>query len=180
MLEDKLLVVRCKRGSSSALGRIYEKYKDDLLILAIALLNDTSAAEDILHDVFIRFVQGIEDFELTGSLKAYLTTCVVNRVRNSNRAKQPQSVELDNAVAVSSNSDAPVKSVICNEQLQRLASAMAALAYQQREVIILHLQAEMRFRAIADSQGISVNTVKSRYRYGLNKLRSLLNSEVEK
>jgi len=180
MLEDKLLVVRCKRGSSSALGRIYEKYKDDLLILAIALLNDTSAAEDILHDVFIRFVQGIEKFELTGSLKAYLTTCVVNRVRNSNRAKQQQSVALDNAVSVSSNSDGPEKSVICNEQLQRLSRAMAALAYQQREVIVLHLQAEMRFRAIADSQGISVNTVKSRYRYGLNKLRSILNGEVEK
>ena len=36
-MEDKLLVLRCKRGSREALCRIDEKYKDDLLILAIAL-----------------------------------------------------------------------------------------------------------------------------------------------
>ena len=52
-MEDKLLVLRCKRGSADALGRIYEKYKNDSLILAIALLNNTSAAEDVVHDVFL-------------------------------------------------------------------------------------------------------------------------------
>ncbi len=38
-MEDKLLVLRCKRGSREALGRIYEKYKGDLLNLGLALLN---------------------------------------------------------------------------------------------------------------------------------------------
>jgi hypothetical protein len=37
-MEDKLLVLRCKRGSTEALGRIYEKYKTDMLVLAMALL----------------------------------------------------------------------------------------------------------------------------------------------
>jgi RNA polymerase sigma factor (sigma-70 family) len=57
---------------------------------------------------------------------------------------------------------------------------MAELPYQQREVIILHFQGGMRFKAIAKSQDVSINTIQSRYRYGLDKLRSLLNSEVEK
>jgi len=84
-VEDKLLVLRCKRGSSQALRRVYEKYRDDVLILAVALLKDTSAAEDVLHDVFVSFVQRLEKFgltELTGSLKTYLATCVANRARN--------------------------------------------------------------------------------------------------
>ncbi|MHC4692661.1 MAG: sigma factor-like helix-turn-helix DNA-binding protein, partial [Planctomycetota bacterium] len=51
---------------------------------------------------------------------------------------------------------------------------------EQREVIILHLQGGMMFSHIARLQGISVNTIRSRYRYGLDKLRSLLNSEVTK
>jgi len=55
-MEDKLLVIRCKRGSAEALGRIYEKYKTDMLVLAMALLNDKSAAEDVMHDVFLSFV----------------------------------------------------------------------------------------------------------------------------
>jgi len=178
-MRDKLLVLRCKRGSRDALGRIYEKYKDGLLVLAIALLNDTSDAEDVVHDVFVRFAQAVDKFRLKGSLKGYLATCVANRARNRNRAKQARSVGLDEAEAVSSGSNEPHQSVICNEELQRLSCAVAQLPYEQREVIILHLRGGMRFRAIGRLQGISVNTVKSRYRYGLGKLRSILDSEVK-
>jgi RNA polymerase sigma-70 factor (ECF subfamily) len=57
---------------------------------------------------------------------------------------------------------------------------MAKLPYEQREAIMLHLQAGMTFRTIGRSLGISANTAKSRYRYGLDKLRLLLDHEVEK
>jgi len=179
-MEDKLLVLRCKRGSREALCRIYEKYKDDLLILAIALLNEKSAAEDVLHDVFISFVQNVRSFKLNGSLKSYFATCVANRARNKNREKQAQNVGLDEARAVSSDSNEPGESIICNEELQQLRRAMAQLPYPQRAVIMLHMQAGMRFKAIANSQGISVNTVKSRYRYGIDKLRLILSREAKK
>ena len=179
-MEDKLLVLRCKRGSKDALGRIYEKYKSDALVLAIALLNNTSAAEDVVHDVFLSFVQSIEKFRLTGSLKGYLLTCVANRARNANKARHQQSVASNPAEPVGSGSDEPPRSIICNEELQQLSCAMAQLPYDQREAIMLHFQAAMTFKRIADSLGVSVNTVKSRYRYGLDKLRLLLDNEVKK
>jgi RNA polymerase sigma-70 factor (ECF subfamily) len=178
-MEDKLLVNRCKRGSKDALGRIYEKYKDDLLILAIALLNETSAAEDVLHDVFVTFVQGIEKFRLTGSLKGYLLTCVANRARNINKAKYQQNTDLDDAELVVTVAKGPHQSTICNEELQQLSSALAQLSYEQREIIILRLHGGISFREIAGQQGISNNTLKSRYRYGIEKLRSILNGEKE-
>ena len=179
-MEDKLLVLRCKRGSRDALGRIYEKYKNHLLILAIALLNDTSTAEDVVHDVFVTFVKAVEKFRLTGSLKGYLLTCVANRARNANKAKRQQSVGLDPARTVSSDSDEPARLIICNEQLQELGRAMSELPYEQREAILLHLQGAKTFRAIAKSLRISVNTVKSRYRYGLDKLGLILDNEAKK
>ena len=178
-MEDKLLVLRCKRGSRQALRRVYEKYRDDLLILAIALLKDTGAAEDVLHDVFVSFVQRLENFKLTGSLKAYLATCVANRARNWNKAKRTQAVELDRVGHVSSDLDEPPEAIICNEELARLTAAMHEIGYEQREVITLHLHGGLRFRTIADLQEVSVNTVKSRYRYGIDKLRVILNSEVK-
>ena len=178
-MEDKLLVLRCKRGSKDALGRIYEKYKTDMLVLAMALLNDESAAEDVMHDVFLSFVQTIEKFGLTGSLKGYLLTCVANRARNVNKAKHQQSVTSNPAEPVSSDLDEPSRSIVCNEQLRQLGDAMAQLPYDQREVIMLHFQAGITFRTIGKSLGISVNTVKSRYRYGLDKLRLILDNEVK-
>ena len=179
-MEDKLLVIRCKRGSTEALERIYEKYKKDLLVLAVALLHNAGIAEDIVHDVFTCFVRDIEKFRLTGSLKGYLLTCVANRARNENKSKHRQAVESNPGEPFVSDKDNPSSLFSCNEQLQQLSNAMTMLPYDQRETIMLHFQAGMTFKAIAGSLGVSVNTIKSRYRYGLEKLRSILDGEVIK
>jgi RNA polymerase sigma-70 factor (ECF subfamily) len=57
---------------------------------------------------------------------------------------------------------------------------MAQIPYEQREVVTLYMQGDMTFRQIAKIQNASINTVQGRYRYGLNKLRSILNSEIDK
>ena len=180
MLEDKVLLWKIKHGSSDALCRIYEKYKRDMLSLANALLHDLNAAEDVVHDVFVSFVQSADEFKLTGSLKGYLTTCVVNLARDKIRARQRHHLVLDKVNPVSLDSRQPSDSLIYDEELQRLSNAMAQLPCEQREAIVLHLRGGMTFKAVANSQSVSINTIQSRYRYGLDKLRSLLDSEVEK
>ncbi|MHC4084709.1 MAG: RNA polymerase sigma factor [Planctomycetota bacterium] len=148
MLEDKLLVWKLKRGNSDALRYIYEKYKRDLLALAITLSNDRVAAEDVVHDVFISFAQYAEKLQLRTSLKSYLLSCIANRVRNLHREKYQQVIRLEEAGTISSSSDGPEQMAIASEELQRVGRAMFRLSYEQREIIILRLQGGMRFRAI--------------------------------
>jgi len=181
VLEDKLLVWKLKHGSRDALCRIYEKYRDDLLRIAAGLLNETSAAEDVVHDVFVMFVRSAAAFELTGSLKGYLTTCVANKARNFNRTRlRQQTVSLDEIETAVSTFKRPDQWIICDEEFQRLNNAMAQLPYQQKEAIVLRIHGRMRFREIANMQKTSGKTALSRYRYGLTKLRSILNDEVTK
>ncbi|HEW79777.1 MAG TPA: sigma-70 family RNA polymerase sigma factor [Phycisphaerales bacterium] len=189
MIEDKLFIWRFKHGSSVALGRIYKKYKDDLLRLAVALLNETSVAEDVVQDCFVSFAQSAEKIKLAGNLKSYLATCVANRARNWNRAMQRQSAwgrlpaetaNPNGTESAVSSSKRPEQWIIYSEQLRRLNNAMAQLPYEQREAVSLHIQGGMKFKAIAELQGVSINTIQSRYRYGLDKLRSILDSEVTK
>jgi len=177
---DRLLVTRCRQGNRDALRRIYEKYRDSLLILAIALSHDVNLAEDAVHDVFVGFAQNIASFKLTGSLKAYLAKCVANRVRDLMRKGHGRAVVLNSERSCSASMDLndPGWLISCNEELMLLSSALAKLPDEQREVIVLHIHGQMRFRIIAKSLGISVNTVKGRYRYGIRKLRSILNSEI--
>lgn len=180
MLEDKLLIWKLKSGDGAALARIYEKYKNDLLRIAAGLSDRTSVAEDIVHDVFVTLAQSVDRLKLSGNLKAYLATCVANRVRNSNRTgRREQAASFDENEPVTPDSQ-PDRWIIRSEELDSLNSAMARLPYPQREAVILHVQGGMKFRAIAKSQNVSINTVQSRYRYGLDKLRSLLDGEVEK
>lgn len=180
MLEDTLLKRRFNRGDRDALCKIYEKYKDDLLRLAIALVNDVSLAEDVVNDSFVTFTRSVGSLRLRGNLKSFLTTCIVNHARNVYRARQRKAtVRLDRAGQVQSGLKGPEQSAIFNEEYKRLSDAMAELPYEQREIVILHLQNDATFRQIAKLMNVPVNTAKSRYRYGLSKLRTLLNSELE-
>lgn len=181
MLEDRLLLWKFKAGSRDAFCRIYEKYVNDLLTLAANLLGNGSTAEDVVQDVFITFVKSAQNFRLTGSLKGYLATCVANRARDYMRQNiRRRTVTIDEAEKVTSNAKSPVQLLIRCEELDKLSRAITQLPYEQREALMLHLHGELRFRQIARLQNVSIKTVQSRYRYGLGKLRSVLNGEVKK
>jgi RNA polymerase sigma factor (sigma-70 family) len=178
MIEDEILKWRFRQGSSEALCRIYEKYLDYLLTLAVGFANDFNTAQDIVHDVFVRFAASWRGFSQQGNLKSYLTTCVVNQARDQIRRAGHQPGELKEDALIS-KSDCPEQMVITDEMSQRLNSTLAELPYEQRETVVLHLKGQMKFKEIATLQGVSINTVQGRYRYGLDKLRSMLNGEVQ-
>jgi RNA polymerase sigma-70 factor (ECF subfamily) len=178
MLEDELLKWKFRRGSREALARIYEKYLDSMLTLAVGLLNNTAEAEDVVHDVFVAFARSAQDFRVRGSLSGYLATSVVNRVRDHRRRRCRQIVNAGKRLEPVREAAPPDEKVIFTEQAGRLNQVVAELPDDQREVVLLRLTASMKFRDIAKLQQTSVNTVQGRYRYGLDKLRSMLNGEV--
>jgi RNA polymerase sigma-70 factor, ECF subfamily len=178
-MEDRWLILQFKRGSTDALCRIYEKYERAMFGVAFGLLNDHSGAQDVVHDVFVAFAQSAQRISLAGSLRSYLTTCTANLARDRCRAARRQSQCRDRLPAASHEIPSPLGHVLRDEQLRQLSDALSQLAYEQREAVVLHLKAGMTFRAIARTQGLSINTVQSRYRYGIEKLRSLLNGEIE-
>ncbi len=176
-MNDRLLTIQYQCGSRRALERIYCKYKRDLLLVALGLLNDPALAEDVVHDVFVGFAQGWTGFRLTGSLKGYLLTCAVNRARNIYKARQ-RIIPLEGSARNSTIS--PVEQLICNEQARQCAQALAELPLEQREVILLNVQGQMSLTCIARTLKLPVNTVKSRYRYGMAKLKLIFENQSER
>ena len=179
MIEDRILIRRFNAGDMDALRRIYEKYKPDLLGVARALLNDATAVEDVLHDVFVRFASQAGRFRLKGSLKGYLAICVANRARNLNRMNRQNGRKIPIGKAGTSSRTEPSRSADFTEQRRIVTCALVQLPPEQRQVVVLHVLSSLRFRQIAQQTGASVNTIQSRYRYGLAKLQSLLNGEVD-
>jgi len=180
VLEDTILIFKLKHGDRAALSRIYEKYRDDLLRIAAGLLREQHDAEDIVHEVFAVFVRGCGQFTLTGSLRGYLTTCVVNGARSLYRAKsRHNTVALDSCEPPVSNRRRPEEWLILDDDFRRLQNALHELPDEQREAVVLRLQADLKFRDIARLQATSVKTAASRYQYGITKLRTLLNGEAD-
>jgi len=178
MVEDKLLIWKCKHGSRAAFRRIYEKYESDLRTLAANLLDDKAAAEDVVHDVFVSLLQVVDKFELRSSLAGYLKTCVANRSRDYLRRSKQQTAMINDTEQAMPSNDGPIHLVIKNEQLQKLNSAMSRIPYEQREAIVLRLHGQMKFRTIAELQNVTTKTAHSRYRAGIEGLKLILNSEV--
>ncbi len=179
MREDRLLLRSLRRGDEEALRRIYEKYKCDLLAVALCLVGDLSTAEDCLHDAFVGFAAASAGLSLRGSLKGYLAACVANRARDHLNRNLRWGALSEFADVAAEDCD-PSAGAEGREQTDRLAAALGQLPWEQREAVVLHLRGGMKFREIARQAGISTNTVQSRYRYGLEKLRDLLNSGDEK
>jgi len=179
MIEDRLLIWKCKRGSRAAFRRIYEKYESDLRTLAANLLDDKSAAEDVVQDVFLSLLQIVGKLELRSSLAGYLKTCIANRSRDYMRSSQRRTTAVNNPECVNKNGEGPVRLVIKSEELQKLGDAMNQIPYEQREAIVLRLHGRMKFKTIARLQNVTIKTAHKRYRAGIEGLRFVLNSEVQ-
>ena len=106
---------------------------------------------------------------------------VVNSIRNKIRDEKVRSnIELNQTWSSASNKNGLDQWIILKEESVKINNALIQVPFEQREVVVLHLYGDMKFREIAKLQATSIKTIQSRYRYGLDKLRSVLNSEVEK
>ena len=105
-------------------------------------------------------------------------TCVANRAKELLASRMRQTAAPADEPAVKYGD--PIDALIDDEVHRQLIAAMDQLPYEQQEVILLHIRGGLTFKVIAGHQGVSINTVQGRYRYGLDKLRSIMNGKVHK
>ena len=181
MLEDAILLLKFKHGHAQALERIYQKYKTELLSLATAMTHDKDMAEDVLQDVFVSFAKSAKSLHLRTSLRWYLTTAVANRVRNLRRSKHHEFRSLDNFEQMTADRHMrPEQMAMTAEEFEMIRKALDQLPELQREVVTLRIHSRMPFKVIARLQDVTISTVQARYRYGLDKLGSLLDGKARK
>lgn len=147
---------------------LYRQYGPALLAYATNLLADRGAAEDVLHQVFLKLL-GMS--RLPEDPRPYLFKAMRNRALNAIRSKARLG-PLDGQewlVRPPGLADAAVEA----------ESAIRELPPEQREVVVMRIWGEMTFAEIARILQVSENTAASRYRYALNKLRVLLKETLK-
>jgi len=157
---------------------IYERYKRDVLTLSAALLGRRDGADDVLHDVFVSLAEALPHGQPVENLKGYLLTAAANRVRDRYRRAKRAAGPLDEAVPLpASKPGNPATLAAESEQAQHLWQSVLSLPDQQRDVVALKIYGGFTFREVAERTHASINTVQSRYRYALKKLRQMLQQE---
>ena len=152
------------------LEELYDTYSGPLFRYALMLTCSRDDAEDAVQAVFIRITREWKRLVRVENVKAYLFAAIRNAAFNILRGKRRRE-----AVQVSICAAFQVDHQLadCGDQVesQILCEALDELPVDQREVLMLKIFDEMTFKEIADTVGVSINTVASRYRYGIEKLR---------
>lgn len=152
--------------AQARVGRLYDTHGASLYRYALMLLADRAAAEDAVQQVFASLIrQG--GVAVLDSAEHYLRRAVRNECYSTLR--RPRHAQLDD-VGAPLLEPAAGHGVSVEERLT-LEQAIRALPVEQREVLHLRAFEGLTFQEIADAAGESINTIASRYRYALGKLR---------
>lgn len=186
---DESLLVRFRSGDPKALARLVRRHESALFNFAFRNVHDRTAAEDIVQEAFVRVVQSASDFNAEARFTTWMYTIVRNLcIDHIRKAAHRRHASLDQTRR-GPDGDGPslgeltrdmrgrsdVERVACgNQAAARIAAAVAALPHDQREVYLMREVSNLRFHEIARVTGVSENTVKSRMRYALERLKQAL------
>lgn len=187
---DELLLAAFRAGDVGAFDRLVARYEKPVWNFLRRFVGDAATAEDLLQEVFLRVLNGADEWRGAARLSTWIYTIARNlSVDHARRAAHRETVSLDGAAGSSPTSrvpagalyervaaSAPPPDMMLAESRAkaRIEAAVAALPVEQREVFLMREVTEMPFAEIAATLGVSEATVKSRMRYALEKLRAAL------
>jgi RNA polymerase sigma-70 factor (ECF subfamily) len=151
--------------SGAGVRELYERHGPALLAYARSFVGDAGIAEDVVQQVFVKLLQG--EAAVPDIPAAYLYRAVRNGALNARR-NGLRNAPLEQAslwfVHRGGNQEAALS----------LQAALGELPEEQREVVMMRIWSGMTLDEIAAATHVSLNTVASRYRYALEKLRQQL------
>lgn len=189
---DEMLMVRYQRGERKAFAELVRRHNRPIYNFVLRQLRVPALAEDVTQDVFMRLVQNAAEFKHEARFLTWLYTiarnlCVDQLRKLSHRRHasldQPAGDSAGDRLLAESVSDPnPMTSAehraVSSEVRSSIVAAVDALPEDQREVFLLREVGNLPFRDIAEITGAAENTVKSRMRYALERLKAAL-SEFE-
>ena len=173
-MEDSELVQKLHNGDKEAAGLIIERYYADIYRFCLYMVQSEEDAYDIAQESFLKFIKYGTSYHHQ-NLKGYLLTIARNLCFDYFRDKKGTETpvgweELDKIPK-------PRNQIKETEDIIYLQNLLKALSPDIREVVVLRMYEEMKFKDIAGMMGCSVSTAKSRFRLGISQLKRMMEGE---
>ncbi len=177
MRSDRELLARYQRGSEEAFVSFYDRHCRGLYLFLLSLLQSREAAEELLQEIFLGLVGRLDSLDVRENMKPYLFTSARNSavdwLRRENRFRRAMEKRREDpffrgpeSAAKSFESDGP--------DVAELNKLLHQLPLEQREAVVLKELIGMTFREISALTKAPENTVVSRHRYAMAKLRTMI------
>ena len=164
------LVARIRAGDQQATSQLYDRYAKVVYAVALRVLQDTGAAEDILQDVFLQLWRNPDAFDASrGSLAAWLAVIARHRSIDRLRKRRPE-VDVEDCVIAGGPdlADEAERTLV----IEKVRVVLAEMNPEQRKVLELAFFQGLTHTEIAEKTGEPLGTIKTRIRTGLQHLRA--------
>lgn len=173
-LTDEALYSRFRKGEAAAFDILYERYRQPLYLFLLRSSPSQSDAEDLFQELWIRVIHARDQFR-EGSIKAWLFRIARNLEIDLYRRRSLRPVadtaQVDASAATDPLPEQRAHDADCGD---RLVAAIAHLPREQREAFLLKEESGMPLADIAHMVSVGRETIKSRLRYAMKRLREIL------
>lgn len=168
---DETWILQIAAGDRDALRQLYEAVGDRVYGFALSLVRNPQDAEDVLQETFVRIHTHAKAYRPQGKPLAWIFTIARHLAMDKRRQQsRMQSLSAPDDVVDLSAIDRAEHRILLDSLLNHLSA-------EDRQILILHAVVGMKHREIATVMGWPLNTVLSRYRRALNRLKSIVKEE---
>ncbi len=163
------IIARIRSGDEGAMALLYDRYSPVVYAVALRVLSDGSAAEDILQDVFMQLWRNAQAFNASrGSLAAWLAVIARNRAIDKLRKKRPEEEAEETLIAVDTDLENTAER---NQAIEKVRTVLAGMPAEQRAALEMAFFEGLTHVEIAGKTGQPLGTIKTRIRSGLSTVR---------
>src|SRR6201998_3484416 len=166
--DDMRLVARIRAGDQQAMSELYDRYAKVVYAVALRVLQDAAAAEDVLQDVFLQLWRNPDAFDASrGSLAAWLAVISRHRAIDRLRKRRPE-VDIEDCVIAGGPDlrDETERNLV----VEKVRSVLAEMNPDQRRALELAYFEGLTHTEIAEKTSEPLGTIKTRIRHGLHLL----------
>lgn len=173
--KDSALMLRYRDGDVAAFRVLYERHNDSLYRYLLRLCKHRDTAEDLYQEVWSKIIKSRQRYRPTAKFTTFLYrvahNCFIDHIRRNKRHTNEVSIDPDESTSPCKDPEQATEQLIARERLDR---ALDELPYEQRNVVLLFLEAGLSLDRIAGITGVNRETAKSRLRYATTKLKAAL------
>ncbi|HEY0662713.1 MAG TPA: RNA polymerase sigma factor [Lysobacter sp.] len=175
---DDLLMLAWTGGDATAFETLYARHRGPLYRFLLRQVRNQALADEFFQDVWQRVIAARDGWKPEAAFSTWLFRIAHNRLNDhwrglKHRPTTPE--DGDERAARVPDPSTPERELSEFEQRRRLQLAIAELPDEQRVVVLLRLEQELSLEEIGAITGAGRETVKSRLRYAMDKLRARLN-----
>jgi len=182
--DEELMMAYANNNDQAAFATLYTRHKASLYRYCVRMLGNEALGAELFQDAWSKIIKARARYQVKAKFKTYLFHVAHNLIIDQWRKNNPNMLsideELDNAAGLELESTTNLMAdLLTNEQVEQFKQAVLELPPMQRDVVLLHYDHGLTLEQIAHCEGVGRETIKSRLRYAVKKLKTIISNVNE-